>query len=195
MTVSGTLVVAGDFTEAITLLVTRRRPAELGLPGNAAADAERLQEALLDDIARQPQLFNFDLRSQSTRTDAAGRAYAESEYRVAFCKGEAIEGRAGVRRCVKEHRGQPRREQRASFNESAARAMCGKLHVARGARCACRCVGPTDNVIPTPVKHAYSSAALASDGSIYIATASSSDDKWAAAREGLVAAASSLSVT
>jgi hypothetical protein len=93
MGVSGTLVVAGDFNNAISLTITRRRLLELNLQGFKAADMatragqDRLQQALIDDIIKQPQLFQFSLEGQSVRKDKAGHAYCDAEFLVAMCRG------------------------------------------------------------------------------------------------------------
>jgi hypothetical protein len=212
------------------MITFARRPGELGLQGFKVKDAgtregqERLHQAVIDDITRQPQLFQFTLDSQSKRRDSAGTTYFESEFRVSLCKGEVIEGRKGVRRYASDAISSAQAVPHTGMLDVLALAGCaprfggcvlvwfarhnGQQMVAGSVstcvRCThcqvvtalahCRCVAGNDNVIPTPTKHVFSSAAIGKDGNIYIMSASSFEERWAAAGSDLVNAASSLAI-
>lgn len=115
MKVPGTLVVAGDFNNAVTLNISREKLSDLNLPQSftrAQQQGDSGQQQFLAGAAyaaaNQPNIFEFELMSSTVRTDAKGVVYCDLEYTDSICKGDVIEGLKGRRRCSS-HAPEPRK--------------------------------------------------------------------------------------
>jgi hypothetical protein len=105
MKVPGTLVVAGDFINAVTLNVSREKLSDLGLPesfSRAMLEGDNAEQEFRAGAeyaaANQQNIFEFALISSSIRKASNGVIYCDLEYTDSTCKGDVIEGLKGRRR-------------------------------------------------------------------------------------------------
>ena len=106
MKVPGSLLVVGDFNNAVTMNVSRAKLSEFGVPNLKPADLEapeaqeRFISAILDQLALQTGLFSLQVVQSVCRKGQDGRWYVDLEFENSVCRGDIVEGAGGRRRCA-----------------------------------------------------------------------------------------------